>query len=166
MYTFVENRKIIVSILTVFGFAVIVSLVSPIVPALATGFEVGTQFGISHLTPVSEGDSSTSFTYVQVPSGTFLDIGTSPTSLYVTWFPGKQFAIGPEFSFGRISIYEEYSGETETTSITSLYLGGRVSYFLRNHTVSTPYLLGRVSHTIFNSEDSFFLGGDGTLIPN
>ena len=160
MKTLIVNRKIFVSTLTMFSLAF---LMLTAVPAFAADFEVGTQFGISHLIPTSEDDSSTSITYTRLPSGTFLDIGTSPTSLYATWFLGKQFAIGPEFSFGRTSVSEEYWDEEDTESITILYLGGRASYFLFNHSVSSPYVLGRVSHTIFNGDDSFFFDDNLSL---
>ena len=42
MKTLVVNRKIVVSILTLFGFAFLVTLGS-VVPASATDFEIGTQ---------------------------------------------------------------------------------------------------------------------------
>lgn len=129
---------------------------------MATEFEIGTQFGISRLIPNSD-DSMTNITYTRLPSGTFFDIGSSPTSLYAIWFPSKQFAVGPEFSLGRTSISAEYRGEKETESITILYLGSRVSYFLLSHSASSPYVLGRVSHTIFSGEASFFFDEDQTL---
>ena len=157
MKTLVGNKNKIVSILTMFTFLILAA-----VPVMATEFEFGTQFGISHLIP--EGDDSTSLTYTRLPSGTFfLDIGSSPTSLYATWFPNKQFAIGPEFSFGRMSVSAEYGGESETESITTLHLGGRGAFFLLNHAVSSPYVFGRVSHTIFGGEYSFFFSDDRTL---
>lgn len=153
--------------LTVFGFTLLVSFVLPIVSAFGTSeFEVGTQFGISHLRPDVDDDYSVNITYTQIPS-TLAHIGASPTSLYATWFPHKQFAIGPEFSFGRMSVSEEYQGaeeyweEEETEeSITTFHLGGKASYFLLSHSVSSPYVLGRVSHTVFSGEDSFFFDGN------
>ena len=148
---------------TVFRVAMFAVLVFATVPALgATEFEVGTQFGVSHLIP-GDDDSTTSITYTRVPSGTFLDIGSSPTSLYATWFLNKQFAIGPEFSFGRISVSQEYWGEEETESITTLYLGGRAAFFLQSHLESSPYVLGRVSQTIFIDEDALFVDEGGAL---
>ena len=153
-------KTLIVSTLTMFSFAF---LMLATVPVMATEFEIGTQFGVSHLIPNSEDDSTTSITYTRLPSGTFLDIGSSPTSLYATWFPNKQFAIGPEFSFGRTSVSNEYWDEEDTESITILYLGGRVSYFLSSHSVSSPYVLGRISHNIFSGEDSFLFDGDLSL---
>lgn len=152
-------KTLIVSTLTMFSFAF---LMLATVPVMATDFEIGTQFGISHLIPEGD-DSTTSITYTRLPSGTFLDIGSSPTSLYATWFPNKQFAIGPEFSFGRMSVSDEYWDEEDTESMTTLYLGGRISYFLFNHSVSSPYVLGRISHNIFSGEDSFLFDGDLSL---
>ena len=149
--------------LTILGFTLIFSLVLPIITIRATDFEVGTQFGISRLVPTGEDDSSGSLTYTRLPSGAFVDIGPSPTTLYATWFPSKQFAIGPEFSLGRLSITEEFFGEEETTSVSSLYLGGRIAYFLQSHAVSNLYLLGRVSIIIFSGDDSLFLDEDQTM---
>ena len=162
MKTPVLNGKNLVSILTIFCFTLLTVLVLPGVSALATEFEIGTQFGISRLILDSD-DSTTNITYTRLPSGTFFDVGSSPTSLYATWFPGKQFAIGPEFSFGRTSVSEEYWGEEETGSITILYLGGRASYFLLSHAVSSPYVLGRVSHTVLSGEESFLFDENQTL---
>ena len=147
MKMLVVNRNKIVSILTMFAFLILAA-----VPAMATEFEFGTQFGISHLILEDDDLFSTSITYTQIPS-TLVHIGSSPTSLYATWFPNKQFAIGPEFSLGRMSVSEEYWGETETESLTTLHLGGRAALFLLSHSVSSPYVLGRVSQTIFSSED-------------
>ena len=164
MKTPVLNWKHLVSNLTIFGFTVLISLVLPVMPALAIEFEIGTQFGISHLVPDDdEDDFSTSLTYTRFPSGTFLDIGGSPTSLYAMLFPAEKFAIGPEFSFGRMSISEEYGGEKESESITTLHLGGRAAFFFLNHSVSSPYIFGRVSHTIFNGGESFFFNDEEAL---
>ncbi len=158
MKTLVVKKNKMHSTLTMFVFFILVT-----VPALGTTeFEIGTRFGISHIIPEADG-STTSLTYTRLPSSTLLDI-SSPTSLYATWFPSQQFGIGPEFSFGRTSVSSEYWGESETESITILYLGGRVLYFLQSHAVSNPYVLGRVSTTIFNAEDAFFDGGNQTLI--
>lgn len=149
--------------LTTFVLTLCVSSILWVMPTFATEFEFGTQFGISHLRPEGNDYYSTNITYTRFPSGTFLDVGSAPTSLYATWFPSKQFAIGPEFSFGRTSVSASYGGESETESITTLHLGGKASYFLLNHPVSSPYLFGRVSHTIFSGEDSFFFHGDLTI---
>lgn len=161
MKTLVVNRNKIVSFLAMFTFLVLTT-----VPVSATEFEIGTQFGISHIRSDTDDDYSTSITYTQLPSGVAY-VGASPTSLYATWFPHKQFAIGPEFSFGRMSVSEEYGDEyweeDETESITTLHLGGKASYFLLNHAVSSPYLFGRVSYTIFSGKDSFFFDGDLTI---
>ena len=55
-------------------------------------------------------------------------------SLYVSWFPSKQLAIGPELSFGTFS----FDGD----SVSSLYLGGQGTFFSQSNAVSGPYLLG------------------------
>ena len=159
MKTLVVNQKNIGINLPILGFVLLASLLLTIVPALATTeFEVGTQFGISHLIPDGD-DSTTSITYTRLPSGTFLDIGSSPTSLYATWFPNQQFGIGPEFSLGRVSV----SGEGEDAGITSFHLGGRAAFFPLTHLRSSPYVLGRVSTTIFSGDDIFFFNDTQTL---
>ena len=150
MKTLVVNKNKIVSILTMFALLVLAT-----VPAMATEFEIGTQFGISRLSP--SGDDAlftTSLSYARLPSGTFLDIGSTPTSLYVTWFPNKRFAIGPEFSFGRTSVSVTFLDETETESIIKLHLGGRAAFFLSSHSASSPYVLARFSQTTIIGEES------------
>ena len=46
------NRENLVSILTIFGFTVLITLVLLAVPALAADFEIGTQFGLFYLVPL------------------------------------------------------------------------------------------------------------------
>ena len=163
MKTLVVNQKNIVTSLPILGFVLLASLLLAIVPALANEFEVGTRFGISHLAPDTDEDSFfTSITYTNIPSAPAY-IGSAPTALYATWFPSKQFAIGPEFSLGRMSVSAEYWGESDTESITTFYLGGRAAYFLLSHAVSSPYLLGRVSVTILSGEDAFLFDEGTTL---
>ena len=162
MKTLVVNQKNIGISLPIFGFVLLASLLLTIVPALANEFEVGTQFGISHIIPDGD-DSTTSITYTRLPSGTFIDIGSSPTSLYATWFPSQQFGIGPEFSLGRLSVSEEYWGEEEDAGITSFHLGVRAAFFPLNHLQSSPYVLGRVSTTIFSGDDTLFFDDIETL---
>lgn len=157
------HRKNFVPIPTIFSVAVLVSFVLTISPALgAADFEVGTQFGMSYLFG-TDADDSTSITYMRLPSSASLDI-VSPTSLYATWFPSKNFAVGPEFSLGRFSVAQEVWGEREDAGITSFYLGGRAAYFLRGHAVSNPYVLGRVSTTIFSGDDIWWFDESETLI--
>jgi len=161
MKMLVVNQKNIGTSLPILGFVLLVSLLLAITPALANEFEIGTQFGISHLIP--EGDDSTTITYIRLPSS-IAYLGASPTSLYATWFLNQQFGIGPEFSFGRFSISEEYWGEREDAGITSFYLGGRAAYYLYSHAVSGPYALGRVSTTILSGDDIFSSDAGQTLI--
>ena len=52
MKTLIVNQKNFVSILSILGLVIFVSSISPIVPALATDFEIGTQFGISTSFPM------------------------------------------------------------------------------------------------------------------
>ncbi len=163
MKTPVLKWQNLVSSLTILGFTVLISFVLPVMPVLAIELEIGTQFGISRLIPDDEDDASTSITYARFPSGTFLDIGSSPTSFYAMLFPNKRFAIGPEFSFGRTSFSDRYEGERETLSITTVHLGGRAAFFLLNHSGSSPYVFGRVSRTVFSGEEWFFLDDNQVL---
>jgi hypothetical protein len=106
-------------------------------PAFATEFEFGTQFGISHTIARNDEYSDTrSLTLIHIPGGPIS--GFSLPSLYATWFPNKNFAVGPEFRFGRGT----YDGND---SITSLHFGGRIAYILDSYSKSTPYILGRSS---------------------
>ena len=163
MKTLVVNQKSIGIRLSILGFVLLASLALTIVPALGTTeFEVGTQFGISHLIPEGD-DSTTTITYTRLPSSTFLDTSSAPTSLYATWFPSQQFGIGPEFSLGRFSISEEYFGEREDVGITAFHLGVRAAFFPLNHLQSSPYVLGRVSTTLFSGDDIFFFDDTETL---
>ena len=169
MKTPVLNWKNLVSSPTILGFTILISLVLLAVPTLAADFEIGTQFGLSYLVPNVDDDYSVSVTYTRVPSGAFFDISSTPTSIYATWFLGNHFAIGPEFSFGSTSFSEntgdfEDSSGAENPNITSLYLGGRAAYFLRNHTMSSPYVLGRVSTATFGGAAPLFLDGNVTVI--
>lgn len=168
MKTSLVNRKNVVSILPILGFVILVSLICPIVPTSAIDFEIGTQFGISHFVPDVDDDYAVSLTYTRVPSGSFFDISSTPPSIYATWFIGQHFAIGPEFSFGSTVFHEdlgdfEDSWEAENTNVTSLCFGGRAAYFLRNYTISSPYVLSRVSMATFHGEGPLFFDGSATF---
>ncbi len=143
--------------LTISVFTLLVSLVLPIVPALATDFEVGTQFGISHQIPDDNEPFSASVTTTHILSAGYS--GGSPTSLYASWYPSKQLAVGPEFNFARVSISAELWEETAT----SFYLGGRAAYFLLSHAVSGPYILGRISTTVFGGEAQSILDNENMM---
>lgn len=169
MKTRLVNQNNVVSILTILGFVTLVSFIFPIASTSAIDFEIGTQFGVSHLVPDVDDDYAVSITYTRVPSGAFFDISSTPPAIYATWFLGKHFAIGPEFSFGSTSFSEntedfEDALGGENPNITSLYLGGRAAYFLRNHTMSSPYVLGRVSTATFGGAAPLFLDGNVTVI--
>ena len=105
----------------------------------ATGVEIGTLFGLSH----SPADGTT---VIGVPEPLVFSFRPEAPSLYVLWFPSKQLALGPEFSFGVWSWLEEVWSEgvrsEEKTSLSTLYLGGRGAFFLQSNAVSGPYLLG------------------------
>ena len=137
MKTLVVNGKKFASRLLILSFVIVVSVMFSTVPALATEFEFGTQFGISHIIARNdEYSDTTSLTLTHIPGGPIS--GFSLPSLYATWFPNKNFAVGPEFRFGRGT----YDGND---SITSLYFGGRIAYILDSHSKSAPYIFGRSS---------------------
>ena len=139
-------------------------LMLAVVPVMAVDFEIGTQFGMSHLMPDSEDSSPTSITFTRLPSGTFIDIGSSPTSLCATVFFGKYFAVGSEFGFGRISVSDESWDGEDIGSITTLHLGGRATYFPFRYSVSSPYVFGRITHTIFSGDDILFFDADDLFL--
>ncbi len=150
---FIVKTQLVNQRFPMYGFSVFVSFVLSVVPASATDFEVGTQFGISHIIP---DDEDVSVTLTEIPSGLGGTIGVSPSSLYTMWFPNKRFGMGPEFQFGRLSVTEEHWDEKRTESLTSLVLGGRAVYFLGSRALASPYVLGRVSsrHLIMSDADN------------
>ncbi len=143
MKTLVMYRKF----LTTSIFTLLVSLVLPIAPASATEFELGTQFGFTQL----HQESSSSILYLQAPTGEIGDAGASP---YLTFFPHKQFAISPTFSFAQVTSSYTYLEESISSSTSGLYLGSKFHLFLRGHEVSNPYLFSKVSITTTFSENS------------
>ena len=98
--------------------------------APATGIEIGTRFGFSRF--FSEGEGITSIGMPAGAAGAWGIFGYP--SLYVSWFPSEQLAIGPEFSLGTLS----FDGD----SVSSLYLGGQGAFFLQSNAVSGLYLQG------------------------
>lgn len=149
--------KLSVSILTLFCLTLIV-FISP--TAFATDFEIGTLFGISRMSSTNSDDDAT-VTYTRLPSGSLLDIGASPTTLYALFYPTKQIGIGPEFSYGASSVTEEYWEERNTERFSTLHLGGRAMFFLTDYALSSPYLMGRASITQFSLDsESFFFSDD------
>ena len=95
--------------------------------ALATGVEIGTLFGITHI----PGDDN--FTSIQVGGG----VGSAylPT-LYVTQFLSERMAIGSEIAFARTSFVQ---------SLTTLFLGFRAGFLPRGNSRSGIYALGQGS---------------------
>ena len=113
----------------------------------ATGAEIGTLFGFSHLS--SDGDG---ITMIGAPGGFIGGFGTP--SLYVSWFPSEKLTIGPEFNFGRIAV--------DGDGITSLYLGGRGAFFPNSNALPGVYILGQSALIVlsdeYNSETDFSAG--------
>lgn len=91
------------------------------------GLEIGTLFGLTHHSSDGEG-----FTVIGLPSSPTLGIPGIP-SLYVSWFPGGNIEVGPEFSIGRTA--------GDVYGITSLYVGGRGAFFPLGDTTSGLYVL-------------------------
>ena len=91
------------------------------------GIEIGTLFGLTHHSSDGEG-----FTVIGLPSSPTLGIPGIP-SLYVSWFPGGNIEVGPEFSIGRTA--------GDVYGITSLYVGGRGAFFPLGDTTSGLYVL-------------------------
>ena len=166
MKTIITNIRYIVSI---FSLTLLLSFTLPLYPVFASelqpvigaDFEFGTQFGITHITPDDE-DLDSSVTLTHIPTS-FAYIGASPTSLYFTWYPISHVAIGPELSYGRMTVTDEYWDDTETSSLTSLYFGGRVAISLLKYSVSTPYILARMSFTIVDDDDTLLFGDSDTI---
>ena len=79
------------------------------------GFEIGTLFGLTRHSADGEGA-----TIIGLPSSPTLGIPGIP-SLYVSWFPVANMSVGSEFSAGRTA--------GDVFGITSLYFGGRGTYF-------------------------------------
>lgn len=93
----------------------------------AAAYEIGTRFGFSRIS--SDDDS---IVMMAVPGSPTSGILGNP-SLYVSWFPSGNLSVGPEINVGRSS------GSAVRT--TSLNLGGRALFTLRDNAVSGPYLL-------------------------
>ena len=106
---------------------------------VATGTEIGTLFGLSHLSSNGDGINITG-----VPSAPLAFFGNP--SLYVSWFPNEQLAIGPEFSLGRFS--------SDGDGITSLYLGGRSAFFLQSNAMSSSYIMGHGALLVISASDA------------
>ena len=116
----------------------------------AAGLEVGTLFGLTHHSSDGEGAA-----IIGVPSSPTLGIPGIP-SLYVSWFPGADVSFGSEFSVGRTS--------GDAFGITSVYFGGRGSFFPLGGARSGLYLLGHGAMRHFdlrdrNSVTDFAAGG-------
>lgn len=134
-------------------------------PAFATGIDIGTQFGISHIVPEDERDTTT-YTFTRLPSGSLFDIGSPPTSLYAMLYPHKHIGIGPEFSYGVTSIsisYEQFEGNIDRLS--TLHLGAKLALYLMDYRLSSPYLNGRISRTSYSGDsDNFFISDESEHI--
>ncbi len=137
--------------------SILTLILSTTLPAFATGIDIGTQFGISHIVPEDERGTST-YTFTQLPSGSLFDVGSPPTSLYAMLYPHKHIGIGPEFSYGVTSISNEQFGDDDNESISTLHLGAKFALYLMDYKSSSPYIMGRASLTSYssNSDELFF----------
>ncbi len=116
----------------------------------AAGIEIGTLFGLTHHSSNGEGA-----TIIGLPSSPTLGIPGIP-SLYISWFPVADISIGSEFSAGRTS--------GDKYGITSIYFGGRGTFFPLGSETSGLYLLGHgaMRHFAIRERESvtdFSIGG-------
>ncbi len=107
----------------------------------ATAQEVGMLFGVASRGTDDTGDG----TLIQFPGGEIPGPAPSLPSLYVSWLPGEQLAIGPEFAFRRTSSDFEYVGESFDSTLNALWLGGRAAFFPGGSSRPGIYLLGQGS---------------------
>ncbi len=100
--------------------------------------EIGTLFGLSRLS--SDGGS---VTMIGVPVPPIIYFPSIVPSLSVSWFPSEKVTLGPEFSFGRISIDYGYDDDDDyDLSDTTFYLGCRSAFFPKSNSMPGPYMLG------------------------
>lgn len=132
-------------------------LIFTAVPAMAEHFEVGTQFGWSHIVPEEKNTSYNVMNTVQFPSG-IVFAGSSPSAFYFTWFGGERFGVGTDVAFSRLSITEEkrWWGRERNVEYTLFESGYYAQYFVRGHENSSPYVQGRVSWGITAADSIFF----------
>lgn len=133
-----------------------------ILPAMADNFavniEVGTYYDmLSLVTPYGDGDDARAIVASQVPSGT-IDLGTGAASFYIMYFLSKHFTFGLETNMGTFSVFDDSSdGDGAIFSLGSLGGAAQTTYYLRDNSDNTPYLLGRISHTtLWGSDFSFY----------
>ncbi len=119
------------------------------------GVEIGTLFGVSHLS--SEGESITS---IFLPSGGV--ISPSLPLIYISWFPSEKLIMGSEFSFGITS------ADDDDITLSSLYLGSQTAFFFRSNAMSGAYVLGqgalhvfRGSNNLASDTETDFIAGAG-----
>ena len=152
-------KTIIVSLLLVSVF---------ILPVMAATvyIEVGTYYDyLSIVTPYGD-DERRAIIVSQVPSGT-IDLGTGAASFYIMYFLGKHFTFGLESNMGTFSVFDESSdgdGNGAIYSLGSLGLAARTTYYLRNNSGNSPYLLGRIAHKTLRYSDFSFYNDDFDII--
>ncbi len=135
----------------ILSFIIVVSVMFSIVSVSVAEFEVGTEFGFTHIVP-PDGDISSGTSILQVPSGDINNVGASP---YLTFFPHKQLAISPAFNLQRITSTDWWG---DSNSVTALYFGSKFYYFFLGHAVSNPYLFGKGSIGIIEDESILSAG--------
>ena len=135
-----------------------------ILPAMATvNIEVGTYYDmLSVVTPY--GDDARAIIVSQAPSGT-IDLGTGSASLYMMFFLGKHFTYGFETNTGTFSVFEKSSdGDGPILSLGSLALAAQTTYYLRDHSGNSPYMLSRIAYTTLSGSDFSFYNDDFDII--
>ena len=124
----------------------------------AVNIEVGTYYDmLSVVTPYGYGDDERAIIAGQAPSGT-IDLGTGAASFYMMFFLGKHFTYGFETNMGTFTVFDNSSdGDGPIFSLGSLAGAVQTTYYLRDNSGNSPYLLGRISHTtLFGSDFSFY----------
>lgn len=134
-----------------------------ILPAMANNFavniEVGTYYDMLSLA-IPDGDDARGIVASQVPSGT-IDLGTGEASFYIMYFLSKHFTFGLETNMGTFSVFDDSSdGDGAIFSLGSLGIAAQTTYYLRDNSDNTPYLLGRISHTTLWASDFSFYDDD------
>lgn len=124
-----------------------------ILSAMAVDGEFGIYYGMSVIPPY--GDNGGAIVTAQIPSGA-IDTGEGTNTFYTMYFFGKHFATGFELNSGIFSVFDN-SSENAIFSIGSTTFAAQTVYYLLDHYLNSPYLLGRISQTrLMGSNFSFY----------
>lgn len=107
--------------------------------ASAAGIEVGTLFGLSYIPDRR--------TRIGLPANSTDNL----PSLYLMQFLNQHVGVGPKVRFYRISWSDDF--DADALSATFLNVGLQSTYFLANHSMSSPYMLGYGLLNVWNASD-------------